>query len=44
MIREFNPGNLEIGNPDLRAVEDIIQLTAWCPAGVGGLSMAIGIF
>ena len=44
MIGEFNRGNLEIRDFNFRAVKDVIQLSARCPAGMRRLPVAVGIF
>ena len=44
MIGEFDLGDLKIVDFYLRTVEDVIQLSARSPAGVRGLTVAVGIF
>ena len=44
MIGEFNLGYLKIADFYLRAVKNVIKLSARCAAGVRGLSVAVGIF
>ena len=44
MIGEFDLGDFKIGDPDLGTVENIVQLPAGRPAGVGRLPVDVGIF
>ena len=44
MVRKFDLGDLEIGDLDLRTMEDIVQLATWRAAGMRGLSVAVGIY
>ncbi len=44
MIGEFNLGDLKIADFYFGTVKDVVQLSARRPAGVGGLSIAVGIF
>ena len=43
MIRQGNLGNLEAGDGYLRTVENIVQLAARGPAGMGGPTIDVGI-
>jgi hypothetical protein len=44
VVGKFNRGNLKIGNLNLRAVKNVIELPARGPAGVRRLPVAIGAF
>jgi hypothetical protein len=43
VIGQGDLGNLKTGDAYFRAVEDVIQLSAGGPAGVGGFSVCVGI-
>ena len=43
MVGKFDLRNLKTGHPNLRAVKNIIKLSARRPARMGGLAVAVGI-